>query len=245
MMTQQKRDSDSTRKLLQQRLVPTRKLAALLLGVTPPALSLWTKQDWFDPAWKTKVGADDCYNIVAIHKAVAEQGRKGSPQSDLSQQIRTETNQEKRDIIRREREERQIQRDERRGNILPRDEYTFAIRETIIVARDHLMAIPKQLVRLVTGNDDRFGNWVGSSVEPRIGEQWGHCFSRRGVDSERRRTSPVHSRSCESKPSYPLTSSCTARNTIKGHTSAACWESKRPPRFCVMLRRAQLSVIST
>ncbi len=154
-MTQQKRDSDSTRKLLQQRLVPTRKLAALLLGVTPPALSLWTKQDWFDPAWKTKVGADDCYNIVAIHKAVAEQGRKGSPQSELSQQIRNETNQEKLDINRREREERQIQLDERRGNILPHNEYTFAIRQTVIVARDHLMAIPKQLARLVTTIKER------------------------------------------------------------------------------------------
>ena len=155
MMAQQKSGSDSTRKLLDQGIVPTRKLAARFLGVTPPALSLWAKQDWFDPDWRTKVGKDDCYNIVAIGEARTQQGRKGSPQSELAQQIRTETNQKKLDIIRRERDERQIQLDERRGNILPHDEYRFAIRETIIVARDHLMAIPKQLARLVTAKKER------------------------------------------------------------------------------------------
>lgn len=47
-------------------------------------------------------------------------------------------------------EDREQDREERRGNILPRDEHTQFIRDSIIVARQQLLSLPKELAGLIS-----------------------------------------------------------------------------------------------
>lgn len=47
-------------------------------------------------------------------------------------------------------EDREQDREERRGNILPRDEHTQFLRDSIIVARQQLMSLPKELAGLIS-----------------------------------------------------------------------------------------------
>ena len=47
-------------------------------------------------------------------------------------------------------EDREQDREERRGNILPRDELTQFLRDSIVVARQQLLALPKELAGLIS-----------------------------------------------------------------------------------------------
>ncbi len=47
-------------------------------------------------------------------------------------------------------EDKEQDREERRGNILPRDEFTQFLRDSIIVARQQLFALPKELAGLIS-----------------------------------------------------------------------------------------------
>ncbi len=47
-------------------------------------------------------------------------------------------------------EDKEQDREERRGNILPRDEHTQFIRDSVVVARQQLLALPKELAGLIS-----------------------------------------------------------------------------------------------
>lgn len=122
--------------------VTTQKAAAAALDMEPPSLR----------QWMAKPGFPDCsggYNLPAI-RAYIELARKKSKGEETKANrvhllIKTqEARIKKADADRKERQE-QIEQ----GNILPRDELTLFQREAIVLARDRLLSLPKELARLV------------------------------------------------------------------------------------------------
>lgn len=133
-------------------VVPTRKQAAALIEVTEKALGNWANEEWFPAdAVKTDSRGKRCnWNVIKILTARDRNGRSGSePSERVKIQIEREKERLEQDRMRTARERRE--HEEELGNILDRAEYTLFVREHISVARDGMLALPKDLARLAEG----------------------------------------------------------------------------------------------
>ena len=123
-------------------VVEQQKEAAALIGVSPKGLRDWMKEPGFP----------DCsagYPIDAIRRWQQTRGKKGSEDGDRLRQIKLarEGQRLRRDKAAADRQEREEQ--VAQGNILPRDELTLATIEHVVLARDRLMGLPKEVCRVV------------------------------------------------------------------------------------------------
>ncbi|GEM_PF-1887540 len=171
---------------IERGVIPTRELAARFLGVTGQALALWTKENWFDPAWKTRVGPDDCYNIVAIRAARDAMGRKGSEQSETTKRLKLDLDREKLKQSEIATGEKQLGLRQREGDVIERRavELHFATLLTALsdwcdqipeliaadVPRRHAPRIKKRL----QGELDRRRHRLRNDLE-REARQWGEA----------------------------------------------------------------------
>jgi len=123
-------------------LLPNQKQAAAELGISVRALREWQKEPGFPDYSKG-------YNVAAIKYWREVHQRKGSEVSEDLRKIRLELEQEKLRLARAEREKKERDNEIEKGNILPRDEYEMAFRESIQICRDGLMGLPQELSKLV------------------------------------------------------------------------------------------------
>lgn len=97
-------------------LVSTRNEAAKLLGVTPRQLGTWCHEPWFPADAKSKQGWD----VEKIRKARDAAGRKGSDISDEARRLTLEEKREKVERLRIHRERDQLKLERERGRLIPR-----------------------------------------------------------------------------------------------------------------------------
>ena len=136
----------------------SRKDAAKQLGVEPQTLYEWWKKPatWFplDAVRLDSRGRAFDWDVARI--ASARQTAK-SKQSDETAAATQKLNlAEKAEKLKQlQLKTKQIQREDAlaEGNILARDEWTLFAAESINVARDQLKDVPKQLARLIDGDE--------------------------------------------------------------------------------------------
>jgi len=136
----------------------TRKDAAKQLGVEPQTLAEWFRKPatWFplDAVRKDSSGRAIDWDVDRI--AAARQTAKGSDDKKLAKQkqqldlavLAEKLKQQQVETKRKQREDAMAE-----GNILARDEWTLFAVESVNIARDQLKDVPKQLARLIDGEE--------------------------------------------------------------------------------------------
>jgi hypothetical protein len=119
--------------------VPTRKQAAELLGVTPPALTLWTREPWFPPAGRN---ADGSWNVPIIDQARQQANRKGSETSDAARNLKLATAAEKLKQNRITTQRQELELRERQGDLFPRAGVELFIASFLTAVGDDLDQLP-------------------------------------------------------------------------------------------------------
>jgi len=134
----------------------TRKEAAKALGVTPQALFNWWKDQpaWFplDAVQTDRSGRAIDWDLPRIQAAYAAKngqtnsGGNGDLTAIQRVELATKAEKLKQQRLTTQRMEREEQI--RQGNILDREEWTLFARESIVICRDQIAALPKLLARL-------------------------------------------------------------------------------------------------
>ena len=123
-----------------------RELKARLGRGSVRMLSDWLKQGM--PGCAAKAGKAGRFVIDEMVTWARENLDDLTPASDEASLLSLETKRQKGRQEQLKTEEMEREAAEKRGNILPRDEFTQFLRDAIVVARQQLVALPKQLAAM-------------------------------------------------------------------------------------------------
>lgn len=136
----------------------TRKDAAKQIGVEPQTLAEWYKKPakWFpfDAVRTDSKGRAVDWDVDRI--IAARRTASAADDQVLAKQLQQVKVADAAETLKQKQAKtRKILRDEQleEGNILPRDEWTLFAVESVNIARDQLKDVPKQLARLIDGEE--------------------------------------------------------------------------------------------